>query len=172
MPAVLRVVAELLQVVNHRPPRLPAAAGHGDLHIFGHARSLAFIEASTLPIMPRTARNVLGTDLQPCGLDPVTGFYRDGACRTGGGDAGVHVVCAVMTDEFLTFTKRQGNDLSTPNPEYHFPGLKAGDRWCLCVTRWREAKAAGCAPLVVLDATHVAALEWVELEDLQAHAAD
>ena len=91
-------------------------------------------------------KNILGGDLEPCSMDPVTGYFRDGCCRTGSGDYGVHVVCAVMTDEFLAFSKSKGNDLSTPIPEYHFPGLKAGDRWCLCAARWQEAFEAGMAP--------------------------
>ena len=112
-------------------------------------------------------KNVLGTDLQPCSKDPLTGFYRDGCCHTGAGDAGVHVVCARMTAEFLAFTKVRGNDLSTPRPEYRFPGLKPGDRWCLCADRWKEALDAGVAPPVVLEATHLAALEHLDLEDLK-----
>jgi len=116
-------------------------------------------------------RNVLGTELQRCSMDPVTGFFRDGCCRTGGGDVGVHVVCAQMTPEFLQFTRSRGNDLSTPHPEFQFPGLKPGDRWCLCASRWAEAVDAGVAPPVVLEATAEAALEFVDLETLQAHAA-
>lgn len=115
-------------------------------------------------------KNVLGSELLPCCYQPLTGFYRDGLCRTGMGDEGVHVVCAEMTEEFLAFSVRQGNDLVTPVPEYQFPGLKAGDRWCLCVARWREAWQAGLAPPVVLEATHVSALEYVDLEHLQTHA--
>ncbi|MBK9137610.1 MAG: DUF2237 domain-containing protein [Verrucomicrobia bacterium] len=114
--------------------------------------------------------NVLGTELKPCCFAPQTGFYRDGYCRTGPGDHGLHVVCAQMTREFLEFTRSRGNDLSTPAPQYDFPGLNPGDRWCLCVTRWAEALAAGCAPPVILEATHASALEYVDLEDLKAHA--
>ncbi|MCW5556705.1 MAG: DUF2237 domain-containing protein [Verrucomicrobiae bacterium] len=114
--------------------------------------------------------NVLGTPLQACCFSPRTGFYRDGYCRTGADDRGLHTVCAVMTLEFLAFSRDQGNDLSTPVPEYDFPGLKPGDRWCLCVSRWAEAHRAGQAPPVVLEATHLSALEFVSLEDLQAHA--
>ncbi|MEK0447227.1 MAG: hypothetical protein RLZZ399_2548 [Verrucomicrobiota bacterium] len=117
------------------------------------------------------ASNVFGKPLEPCCSSPATGFYRDGFCRTGAGDHGLHTVCAVMTDAFLEFTREQGNDLSTPVPEYQFPGLKAGDRWCLCVSRWVEAMEAGVAPAVVLEATHLTALEFVSLEDLQSHAA-
>ncbi|MEM8739542.1 MAG: DUF2237 domain-containing protein [Planctomycetota bacterium] len=115
--------------------------------------------------------NVLGTELTACSTEPLTGFFRDGCCRTGPGDVGSHTVCAVMTEAFLEFTKARGNDLSTPRPEYRFPGLKPGDRWCLCVSRWREAYEAGCAPGVVLGATHAKALEVVTLEALEAHAA-
>ena len=118
------------------------------------------------------AKNVLGTDLQPCSTDPLTGFYRDGCCNTGAGDMGVHVVCAEVTAEFLEFSKACGNDLSTPLPMYQFPGLKPGDRWCLCAQRWQEALEAGMAPRVHLQATHMAALEFVDLQDLQEYAAD
>lgn len=116
------------------------------------------------------AKNVLGEELQSCSSDPLTGFYRDGCCNTGEGDLGLHLVCAIMTDEFLEFSRAMGNDLSTPMPAYEFPGLQAGERWCLCVSRWKEAFESGCAPLVVLEATHVSALEWVNLADLKAHA--
>ncbi|MGA2208728.1 MAG: DUF2237 domain-containing protein [Acidimicrobiales bacterium] len=117
------------------------------------------------------ALNVLGTDLEPCSFEPLTGFYRDGCCNTGGEDAGVHTVCTLVTAEFLEFSKAAGNDLSTPHPEWGFGGLKPGDRWCLCAARWQEAFEAGMAPQVVLAATHRATLEWVSLGDLQAHAA-
>jgi len=100
----------------------------------------------------------------------MTGFSRDGCCETGPSDRGRHIVCAVMTDEFLAYSKEQGNDLSTPRPEFRFPGLKAGDRWCLCLERWREAHSAECAPKVVLDATHQIALERLTLSTLQAFA--
>lgn len=116
--------------------------------------------------------NVLGTDLKCCCRNPVTGFYRDGYCRTGPGDSGLHTVCAVMTAEFLKFSASQGNDLSTPREEYAFPGLQAGDRWCLCVTRWQEAFDEGVAPPVILEATHTSALEFVSLEELRSHAAE
>jgi uncharacterized protein (DUF2237 family) len=117
-----------------------------------------------------TPKNVLGTDLEPCGADPPTGFFRDGDCRTGQDDMGLHIVCAVMTDEFLAFTKSLGNDLTTPHPEWGFPGLKAGDRWCVCVERWTEALEMGLAPPVDLEATHILALEYVNLADLKRHA--
>ena len=117
-------------------------------------------------------KNVLGTELKSCCNDPMTGFYRDGFCRTGGTDYGAHTVCAVMTEEFLEFTVKVGNDLVTPVPEYQFPGLKVGDRWCLCVERWKEALIAGKAPPVMLEGTHMLSIEFVSLEDLQAHAVD
>jgi uncharacterized protein (DUF2237 family) len=116
------------------------------------------------------ATNVLGEKLQSCCTSPLTGFYRDGKCNTGGGDFGAHVVCAEMTEEFLSFTKSQGNDLSTPVPAFNFPGLKPGDRWCLCASRWQEALEQGVAPPVVLSATHALALEYVSLEQLKQHA--
>ena len=119
----------------------------------------------------RTPTNVLGGSLACCCREPMTGFFRDGYCRTGPADRGMHTVCMVATEEFLDFSRMRGNDLITPVPEYDFPGLAPGDRWCLCVTRWKEALEAGCAPPVVLEATHLSALEWVSLEDLQAHAA-
>ena len=114
--------------------------------------------------------NVLGGALQPCSLDPVTGFYRDGCCNTGREDLGLHTVCVLLTAEFLAFSKAQGNDLSTPMPQYGFAGLKPGDRWCLCASRWVEALEAGVAPPVVLDATHERALRRVALADLEYHA--
>jgi uncharacterized protein len=116
------------------------------------------------------AKNVLGGQLELCCTSPVTGYYRDGFCRTGGQDFGVHVICAQVTAEFLEFTLERGNDLSTPHPEYEFPGLKAGDRWCLCASRWQEALDAGVAPPVVLTATHARALEVVSLDDLKKNA--
>ncbi|NJR64310.1 MAG: DUF2237 domain-containing protein [Leptolyngbyaceae cyanobacterium CRU_2_3] len=116
------------------------------------------------------ATNVLGGELQCCCTNPMTGFYRDGFCSTGAGDVGVHIVCAQMTQEFLEFSKSRGNDLSTPMPIYGFPGLKSGDRWCLCASRWAEALDAGMAPPVVLEATHAAALEYASFSDLKQHA--
>ncbi len=118
------------------------------------------------------AMNVLGGELEPCGFDPLTGFYRDGCCDTGAEDAGVHVVCAEMTEQFLAFSISAGNDLSTPRPEFGFPGLKPGDRWCLCASRWQEAYVAGVAPPVHLAATHAAAAEFCDLAALRAHAVD
>lgn len=115
------------------------------------------------------AKNVLGNDLEVCGLDPLTGFYRDGYCSTGTEDSGVHTVCAVVSEEFLTFSAERGNDLTTPRPEYGFSGLRPGDRWCLCASRWAEARDAGVAPPVVLDATHARSLEWATLSELRDH---
>ena len=115
--------------------------------------------------------NVLGTALKCCCKNPLTGFYRDGYCRTSAEDRGLHTVCTVMTTEFLAFSALAGNDLSTPQPESGFPGLSPGDQWCLCVGRWREALAAGVAPPVVLAATHEESLAVVLLEDLERHAA-
>ena len=117
-------------------------------------------------------KNVLDSELQDCGIDPVTGFYRDGCCNTGPGDVGTHTVCAIMTDEFLEYSKSKGNDLITPRPEFDFPGLKAGDAWCLCALRWEEARQAGCAPRVKLTSTNIKTLEMVEFEDLKAHQID
>jgi uncharacterized protein (DUF2237 family) len=115
-------------------------------------------------------KNVLGTRLKSCCTDPMTGFYRDGFCRTGADDVGRHTVCIRATDEFLEFSKAAGNDLSTPRPEFGFPGVKHGDKWCLCVTRWQEALEAGMAPPVVLEATHESALQVVKLADLEQFA--
>jgi uncharacterized protein (DUF2237 family) len=117
-------------------------------------------------------RNVLGGELEPCSYDPLTGFYRSGCCENRGDDPGMHVVCAVMTDDFLAFSKHVGNDLSTPMPQYGFAGLKDGDQWCLCAARWQEAFEAGSAPRVRLAATHLSALEYSSLADLRAHAVD
>lgn len=120
----------------------------------------------------RSQRNVLGGELAHCGSDPVTGFFRDGCCNTAPQDVGSHTVCAVMTAEFLAFSKSRGNDLSTPMPAYEFPGLKPGDRWCLCAPRWQEAFLAGHAPKVVLAATQEGALEHAALADLKKFAID
>ena len=118
------------------------------------------------------AKNVIGTNLEICCTSPLTGFYRDGFCRTGGQDFGVHVICTQVTPAFLEFTKLRGNDLSTPVPAYNFPGLKPGDRWCVCASRWQEALEAGVAPPVILAATHARALEVVSLTDLKKYALD
>ena len=116
------------------------------------------------------ALNVLGTELAPCAYDPLTGFFRDGCCNTSIEDAGLHVICVRVTAEFLAFSKKRGNDLSTPRPEYRFRGLRPGDRWCLCAQRWHEACDARVAPPVVLEATHERALDVVGLPLLKAHA--
>lgn len=118
------------------------------------------------------SRNVLGTPLQICCTAPMTGFYRNGKCETGPEDVGRHVVCTQVTAEFLAFSRDRGNDLVSPVPAYGFPGLKPGDRWCLCADRWREALDAGAAPWVILTATHERALEVVTLTDLKRHAID
>lgn len=120
----------------------------------------------------RMQSNVLGGELQCCCNSPMTGFYRNGYCQTGPGDTGLHTVCIKATGEFLAFSSARGNDLVTPVPEWDFPGLKPGDRWCLCVTRWAEALDAGVAPPVFLGGTHISTLEFVNLEDLKLHALD
>jgi uncharacterized protein (DUF2237 family) len=116
------------------------------------------------------ARNVLGGPLVACSYDPLTGFFRDGCCHTRADDTGSHVICARVTVGFLNFQMERGNDLITPRPEWRFAGLKPGDRWCVCALRWKEAWQAGCAPPVVLEATHARALDFVELAVLQEHA--
>ncbi len=120
----------------------------------------------------RPSRNVLGGALEICSIQPMTGFFRDGCCNTSSADVGSHTVCAVMTDAFLAFSKSAGNDLSTPHPDFGFPGLRSGDRWCLCAPRWQEAMQADSAPRVVLRATEEGALRWCALEDLKRHAID
>jgi uncharacterized protein (DUF2237 family) len=120
----------------------------------------------------RTQQNVLGEPLDICSIKPTTGFYRDGCCNTGRDDVGSHTICAVMTSAFLDFSKSRGNDLSTPLPEFGFPGLKPGDRWCLCAPRWQEALEASQAPRVVLRATHESALAYCSLADLKRFAVD
>lgn len=122
--------------------------------------------------MIRASRNVFGQELITCSDAPKTGYFRNGCCDTGSGDQGMHTVCVQVTAEFLEFSVSRGNDLSTPRPEYGFPGLQPGDRWCLCVQRWAEAFEAGMAPKVVLAATHEHALEYVTMEDLQVYALD
>ncbi|MGC1515970.1 MAG: DUF2237 domain-containing protein [Maribacter sp.] len=115
------------------------------------------------------ANNVLGTALEGCCFEPKTGFYRDGYCKTGPEDSGTHTVCAIMTEAFLVFTKTQGNDLSTPIPMYNFPGLKPGDKWCLCASRWKQAVKAGVAPPILLEATHEKTLEFIDFDLLLAY---
>jgi uncharacterized protein (DUF2237 family) len=118
------------------------------------------------------AKNVLGTDLEECSRDPLTGFFRDGKCNTCGEDTGMHTVCVETTEEFLEFSRAAGNDLSTPMPHYRFPGLQPGDRWCVCLPRWLEALEAGVAPKLVLKATHISAIEHIELDILYAYGID
>ncbi len=120
----------------------------------------------------KRALNVLGGTLATCSNEPMTGFFRDGCCNTGKQDVGSHTVCAVMTEAFLAFSREAGNDLSTPMPQFGFPGLKPGDRWCLCAPRWQEALQAGAAPLVALQATEQTALNYCSLDDLKRHASD
>ena len=148
---------------------LPATASHGTTNRWRRLRRPSFPVASSTP---SPGRNVLGDPLQPCSVRPLTGFFRTGCCDTGTQDLGLHVVCAVMTEEFLAFSRSRGNDLVTPVPEVGFPGLQAGDRWCLALARWVEALEAGIAPRIVLAATHEAALESVPLDILLAHAID
>jgi len=117
-------------------------------------------------------KNVFGEELETCSTSPMTGFYRDGCCGTGPEDIGMHVVCTEVTEEFLEFSKSHGNDLSTPNPEFGFPGLKPGDRWCVCALRWKEAMDNGYASPVILASTNESVLEVISLEDLKRHALD
>jgi uncharacterized protein len=119
--------------------------------------------------MSAAAKNVLGTPLVPCSYDPLTGYYRDGCCNTDEHDHGTHVICARVTQEFLVYSLERGNDLMTPRPEHRFAGLEAGDRWCLCASRWKEALVAGVAPAVVLESTHSKAFDFVTIEQLRAH---
>ncbi len=119
---------------------------------------------------PAMEHNVLGYELVPCSYDPLTGYFRDGCCNSDDSDSGAHVICVKVTREFLAFSILRGNDLSTPRPSYRFAGLQPGDRWCLCASRWKDACDAGVAPPVVLESTHIRALEFVLLEDLEKHA--
>ena len=117
-------------------------------------------------------KNILGTDLKCCGTKPMTGYFRDGFCRTTETDRGRHVVACIVNEKFLHFTRQMGNDLSSPNPMFSFPGLKPGDKWCVCALRWKEAFDAGCAPEVILEATHEKSLEYVNLDDLISMSSD
>ena len=117
-------------------------------------------------------KNILGTDLKCCGTKPMTGYFRDGFCRTTKTDHGRHVVACIVNEKFLHFTRQMGNDLSSPNPMYNFPGLKPGDKWCVCALRWKEAFDAGCAPEVILEATHEKSLDYVNLDDLISMSSD
>lgn len=127
---------------------------------------------SAMSLEMSASRNVLGELLLPCSMKPLTGFFRDGCCNTADQDAGSHTVCAVMTEAFLAFSSSRGNDLVTARSAFGFPGLRPGDHWCLCAPRWREALEAGCAPRVVLAATHERALEYVSLDQLRSHAVE
>jgi uncharacterized protein (DUF2237 family) len=131
--------------------------------------NLVTVEKPGVCVMPN---NVLGEPLESCSMAPLTGWTRNGSCETGAQDMGSHTVCVRVTDAFLDFSMQQGNDLSTPMPEYGFPGLRAGDRWCVCAARWKEAFQAGCAPRVIMRSTHEKALETVPFEDLKTHAID
>ena len=122
--------------------------------------------------MTKQQKNVLGYELEDCGSDPITGFYRDGCCNTGPGDVGTHTVCAVVTADFLNYSATRGNDLKTPRPEFGFSGLEPGDRWCLCALRWEEARQVGKAPKVKLASTNIKTLEIVTLEQLKLHSFD
>ena len=126
------------------------------------------VQANKIISMSEPALNVLGTALMPCSYDPLTGFFRDGCCKTDHQDHGSHVVCARITQDFLDFTLKQGNDLMTPRPDFRFKGLKQGDKWCLCALRWKEAFEAGVAPPVILECTHQKALEFVTLDQLRS----
>ncbi len=153
------------------PPQPDRATsnGHGPA---GNGQAAGRRETSQQVAPEGSARNLLGGPLATCGTAPVTGFYRDGCCETGPDDLGSHVVCAQVTEEFLAFTASRGNDLSSPRPMFDFPGLTPGDRWCLCASRWEEARRAGVAPPVVLAATHERAAELVDPDHLRAHALD
>ena len=123
-------------------------------------------------MMPIIQQNVLGTNLEVCGTDPVTGFFRDGCCNTVSDDVGTHTVCAVVDNKFLEFSARRGNDLITPRTEYGFKGLKSGDHWCLCAMRWEEARQAGCAPRVKITSTNIKTLKFISLDHLKDHQID
>ena len=146
----------------------------GSLKVANHPNWFLAVPALTCHVrrVDDEPKNVLGGPLQPCSIDPLTGFYRDGQCNVGPEDVGCHAVCTLVTDEFLAFSAASGNDLSTPVPEYGFPGLKAGDRWCVCAPRWKEALDAGFAAPVVLEATHEAALQYVSRSVLEEYGAD
>jgi uncharacterized protein (DUF2237 family) len=149
-----------------------SGAGEGPAHSLSTtvAANRYHVRAENDLMIQLVEQNVLGSSLQPCSTDPLTGFFRDGCCRTGPEDMGAHTVCILLTAEFLEFSRARGNDLSTPMPEYGFAGLSPGDRWCLCAARWVEAFDAGHAPQVVMQATHARALDICRLEDLKAHA--
>ena len=139
------------------------------LSTFGWADQNCSLASCKEPSNPTTELSVQDTPLRPCSTDPMTGFFRDSFCRTGSKDRGIHVVCATMNEAFLSFTKSKGNDLSHPAPQYGFPGLKVGDRWCLCAARWKEAQQAGKAPKVILESTSKAALNIIPRSLLDQH---
>src|SRR5271165_700756 len=153
---------------SHSPPRVRVFAGIAAIQESAMLRD----DSGNGGGRPSSPRNVLGDRLDVCSMEPKTGFFRDGCCNTNGGDVGSHTVCAVMTAEFLEFSKFRGNDLSTPMPQFGFPGLRPGDRWCLCAPRWLEALEAGYAPRVVLRASHEGALDHCSLADLKRFALD
>lgn len=149
---------------------IPACLGVGETHPhYGGKMTLKPDQIDAKILSPRGALNVLHTPLKLCCSDPLTGYERDGFCHTGVHDRGKHTVCAVMTEEFLSYTKSRGNDLSTPHPQYGFPGLKSGDRWCLCALRWAEAEREGYAPPIDLESTHIKTLDDVPLELLKRY---
>ena len=144
--------------------QLPMAVSSRNSRSGAELTSSRTVESPTF--MSMNQRNVLGSELMPCSMDPLTGYYRTGCCENRGDDPGMHVVCCRVTDEFLEFSAAAGNDLSTPMPQYGFAGLQPGDQWCVCAARWAEALEAGAACPVVLESTHMSALEYVDLDDL------
>ena len=140
--------------------------------VYGLFNKLADTPIFKVTMRKEIALNVFGEPLIPCSFDPLTGFFRDGCCKTNEEDVGSHLVCAIVTDAFLQFSLQKGNDLITPRPEYQFPGLIAGDQWCLCINRWVEALEANCAPLIKLESTHIKALETVPLNILKEYASE
>jgi uncharacterized protein (DUF2237 family) len=138
--------------------------------VYGLFNKLVGTNTIKVVMQNEIALNVFGEPLIPCSFDPLTGFFRDGCCKTNEEDVGSHLVCAIVTDAFLQFSLQKGNDLITPKPEYRFPGLLAGDQWCLCINRWVEALNANCAPLIKLESTHIKALETVPMNILKEYA--
>lgn len=169
----------MLSTVKSFPALLPRATSMHSLYLAAalatvivFAGSGAAFAGSASNGEAMGSKNVLGEDLAVCSTDPMTGYFREGKCETGPSDFGTHTVCAKVTREFLEYTRQKGNDLVTPRPEYNFPGLKPGDGWCLCASRWREAMQSGVAPPVVLAATHTKTLQYVGMDALREHAAD
>ena len=138
--------------------------------VYGLFNKLADTDIFKVAMQKEVVLNVFGEPLIPCSFDPLTGFFRDGCCKTNEEDAGSHLVCAIVTNEFLQFSLQKGNDLTTPRPEYQFPGLVAGDQWCLCINRWVEAFNAQCAPSIKLESTHIKVLETVPLKILKEYS--